>query len=58
MPLDSNRIRASFLSYSTDLLHLLLAQVPRSQDLAIFVSTVTMTQPISLSLAHVLEVSH
>ena len=41
MPLDSNHTRAISSPYSTDLLHLhvMLAQVPRSPDLAIFVST-------------------
>ena len=54
----------SFCPRSTDLLHLQLAQVPRLQDLAIlnyvFVSTTmttTMTEPITLSLAHVHEIT-
>ena len=38
---------------STDSLPLQLAQVPRSPDLAIFVSMMTMTEPITLPLEHV-----
>ena len=58
MPLDSERTEASFLPNSTYLLCLQLSQVPRSPDLAIFVSmTTTMTtRPITLPLAHACRV--
>ena len=36
MPLDSKHTEASLLPTSTDTLYLQIAQVPRSQDLAIF----------------------
>ena len=43
-----------FDTFGTPYLHLLLAQLPRSQDLAIFLSimTTTTTQPIALPLGH------
>ena len=59
MPLDSKLTEASFLPNLTDLLLLQFAQMPRCPDLAIFVSTITtmtMTQPITLPLAHVRRV--
>ena len=51
---DLSILRPVLSLRSTDSLHLQLAQLPRSQDLAIFVSmTTTMTtEPIALSLAH------
>ena len=36
MPLDSKRSKASFSPTSTDLLYFRVAEVPKSQDLAIF----------------------
>ncbi len=37
LPNDSKHDEASFMTISTDLLHLRVAQMPRSRDLAIFV---------------------
>ena len=57
MPLDSKHTEASLSPTSTDTLYLRIAQVPRSQDLAIFLwtmttMTITKTQLITLPLAH------
>ena len=58
MPLYSNHSEASFSPNWTDLLCLQVAKVPRCWDLAIFLLTMTttMTEPITLSLAHVCRV--
>ena len=59
MPLNSEHTEASFSPNSTYLFCSQLAQVPRSADLAIFVSTTTMitmtmtTRLITLPLTHV-----
>ena len=50
---DSKHTEASFSPNSTDLLLLQLAQMPRSPDLAVFVSTTmatTTTEPTTLPL--------
>ena len=52
MPLKYKHTGASFSPSSTDSLPLQLTQVPRSPDLAIFVS-MTMTEPITLPLERV-----
>ena len=54
MPLDSKHSEASFSSNSTDLLCLWVANVPRCQDLVIFLltKTTTTTEPITLPLVH------
>ena len=53
MSLDSKHAEARFSPNLTDSLYLLVAQVPRPQDVAIFVlTTTTMTRPITLPLAH------
>ena len=55
MPLDSKHTEASFSPNSTYSLCLQLTQMPRSPDVAIFVSitTTTTTQPITLPFVHV-----
>ena len=53
--LDLMHTEASFSPNSIDLLCLRVAQTPTSRDMAIFVlmtTTMTMTQPITLPLAH------
>ena len=54
MPLDSKHPEASFSPTSTDSLYFQVAEVPKSQDLVIFLwtTTTTTTRPITLSLAH------
>ena len=54
MSLDSKHAEARFSPNATDLLYLLVAQVPRPRDMAIFVltTTTTTTRPITLPLAH------
>ena len=53
---DSKQTEACFSPNATDSLCLLIAQVPRPQDMAIFVltttTTTTTTRPITLPLAH------
>ena len=57
MPLDSKHTKANFSPNSIDLLHLQLAQVPRSPDLALILSkTTTTTQTIFVPLGHVRRV--
>ena len=52
MPLDLIYDEGSLSPKSTDSLCLLVAQVPRPRDMAIFVLTTTTTLPITLPLAH------
>ena len=52
LPNDSKHNEASFSTISTDMLHLRVAQTPRSPDLAIFCDDRWQTKPITLSLAH------
>ena len=54
MSLDSKHAEARFSPNATDSLYLLVAQVPRPRDMAIFVlTTTTITiRPITLPLAH------
>ena len=54
MSLDSKHAEAPFSPNATDSLYLLVAQVPRPRDMAIFVLTITTTTtpPITLPLAH------
>ena len=52
MSFDSKHSEARFSPNATDSLYLLVAQVPRPRDMAIFVLTTTITRPITLSLAH------
>ena len=58
MSLDLKHAEARFSSNATDSLYLLVAQVPRPRDMAIFVltttttTTTTTTRPITLPLAH------
>ena len=53
MSLDSKHTEAHSSPNSTDSLYLLVTQVPRPCDMAIFVLTITTTtQPITLPLAH------
>ena len=67
MPLEFKRAEASFSPNSTDMLPIQLTQMPRSPDLAIFVSTTTTTtttmttttQPIFTPVhAHGVIISH
>ena len=57
---DSKQTQVSFSLFSTVWLYLQTAQMPRCQDLAIFVQTTTddrrQTKPIALPLAHVRRV--
>ena len=58
MSLDSKHAEARFSPNATDSLYLLVAQVPRPRDMAIFVlTTTTTTRPITLPLAHARGVS-
>ena len=50
LPNDSKHNEASFSTISTDMLHLQVAQMPRSPYLAIFVLTTTIA--ITLPIAH------
>ena len=54
MSLDLKHAEARFSPNATDSLYLLVAQVPRPRDMAIFVltTTTTTTRPITLPLAH------
>ena len=54
LPNDSKHTEASFSAIFTDRLHLRVAQMPRSPDLAIFVLTTDrrQTKLITLPLAH------
>ena len=52
MPLDSKHTEAHFWPKLTHSLHLQLANLPRSQDLALFVSMTTITEPIALPHMH------
>ncbi|MCG8626415.1 MAG: hypothetical protein MJE68_31005 [Proteobacteria bacterium] len=57
MSLDSKHAEARFSPNATDSLYLLVAQVPRPRDMAIYVLTTTTTttsttRPITLPLAH------
>ena len=55
VPKDSKHTEATFLSISTDLLCLRVAQMPRCPDLAIFVVTTDdrqQTKPIAFFLVH------
>ena len=58
MPLDSKHPEASFSPTSTGSLYFRVAEMPKSQDLAIFLwtttttTTTTATRPITLPLAH------
>ena len=58
MPLESKHTEASISPNLTDLLYLQLTEVPRSPDLAIFVSTTTTSIALCDSVSAVLQHGH
>ena len=58
MSLDSKHAEALFLPKSTDSLCLQLAQFPRAQDLAIFVSTMIATRALRAHTPHAPRALH